>query len=72
MPIVLPLKRMSKTDKLRAMEALWADLSADDRGVAAPRWHYRVLERTERLVKAGKAKFLDWESAKKMILKKVS
>ena len=27
MPIVLPLQKMSRDEKLRAMEALWADLS---------------------------------------------
>lgn len=67
-----PLNQMSKADKLRAMEALWADLSSDDRGFVSPRWHGEVLEETERLVKSGKARFLDWESAKKMIRRKVS
>ena len=61
MPATLPLNRMSKADKLRAMESLWADLSADDKAFVSPRWHGEVLEETEKLVKSGKAKFLDWE-----------
>lgn len=72
MPITIPLKRMSKADKLRVMEAIWADLAADEQGFESPSWHATALKETEELVKTGRAKFLDWEEAKKVIRRKVS
>jgi hypothetical protein len=72
MPITLPLKKMTRNDKLRAMEAIWADLSRDESKVDAPAWHGEALQEAERLVKQGKAKFSDWEDAKKRIHRKAS
>jgi hypothetical protein len=59
---------MSREDKLRAMEALWADLSQDE--VDSPAWHGSVLRETEQLVHTGKAKFSDWQSARRRIQRK--
>jgi hypothetical protein len=70
MPIVLPLKKMTRDDKLRAMEAIWADLSQDESKVVSPAWHEEALQEAERLVKQGKAKFSNWEDAKKRIRRK--
>jgi hypothetical protein len=72
MPVVLPLQKMSRAEKLRAMEALWADLSKDDDRFESPLWHGHVLRETERAVKNGKAKFTDWEKAKKRIRRKAA
>ena len=67
MPVVLPLQKMSRDEKLRAMEALWADLSKDDDRFESPAWHARALREAERAMKNGEAKFSDWEEAKKRI-----
>jgi hypothetical protein len=72
MPVVLPLKKMSRDEKLRAMEALWADLSKDDDRFESPAWHAQALRESERAVKNGKAKFSDWEIAKKRIRRKAA
>ena len=72
MPITLPLKKMSRSDKLRAMEAIWADLSGDDAKVDSPAWHADALKETEWLVKSGKAKFMDWDEAKVLLRRKVA
>jgi Putative addiction module component len=64
MPIALPLKKMSRDEKLRAMEALWADLSQDEARFESPVWHDHALREAERAVKTGKARFSDWEEAK--------
>lgn len=66
MPITLPIKKMSKTDKLRAMEELWLDLSRGE-NIESPDWHFEALRATEEAVKAGKVKFTEWEQAKKAI-----
>ena len=72
MAVTLPLKRMSRRDKLRAMEALWEDLSRDEAEVASPDWHKTTLRETERLVRHGKAKFSDWEVAKRRLHRKAA
>ena len=64
MAVTLAIKRMSREDKLRAMEALWADLSRDEARIDSPGWHAGTLRETERLVRAGKAEFSDWRVAR--------
>ena len=63
----LELEKMTLEEKLRAMEALWADLSRREESIPVPKWHKDVLDERERLVKEGKARFIDWETAKKQI-----
>jgi len=70
MAVTLPLGRMSREDKLRAMEALWADLSRDEAETDSPGWHEATLRETEQLVREGKAKFSDWQSARRRIRRK--
>ena len=67
MAVTLRIERMSREDKLRAMEALWADLSQDEAEMESPGWHGAVLRETEQLVRKGKAKFSDWQSARRRI-----
>ena len=67
MAVTLPIGRMSREDKLRAMEALWADLTQDEAETESPGWHGAVLRETEQLVREGKAKFSDWQSARRRI-----
>ncbi len=70
MAVTLRIERMSREDKLRAMEALWADLSRDEAEMESPGWHGTVLRETEQLVREGKAKFSDWQSARRRIRRK--
>lgn len=72
MPTVLPLKKMSRPEKLRAMEALWIDLSQDDAAFKSPAWHEEALREAERAVAAGTAKFSDWDEAKKRLRRKAA
>jgi predicted nucleic-acid-binding protein len=64
MPLTLLLKKMSRDDKLRAMEAIWSDLSKDESKFKSPAWHADALQEAQRLFKAGKATFSDWDEAK--------
>lgn len=66
----LTISRMSKTEKLQAMEALWVDLSRDADSFESPTWHAKALAEAEALVKSGKARFLDWDAAKKQLAKR--
>ena len=42
MDVVLPLDRMTTAEKLRAMEALWADLTRNADDFESPAWHADV------------------------------
>lgn len=63
MSIDLPLERMTLADKLDAMETLWADISKQPTDLPSPAWHREILNERRRLVKEGKLKFLDWDTA---------
>jgi len=67
MAVTLPIGRMSREDKLRAMEALWADLSRNEREIESPVWHEQVLREREQRVRSGQESFIDWETAKQQL-----
>ena len=68
----LPLGKMSVTEKLQAMEAIWDDLCQDERRVTSPAWHGEVLAARAERVTGGKARFGAWEQAKRRIRRKVA
>lgn len=67
--ISLPLREMSRAEKLMALEALWEDLSRNEAELESPAWHQEELAATEERVKSGQEQFVDWESAKKALRK---
>jgi hypothetical protein len=72
MPVALPLQKMSRDEKLRAMEVLWADLCKDEDRFESPARHAQALREAERAMKEGNAKFSDWKEAKKQIRRKAA
>ena len=58
---------MTLEDKLHAMDALWDDLCRRKENVPVLQWHKDLLDERTRLVEQGKARFIDWETAKKRI-----
>jgi putative addiction module component (TIGR02574 family) len=68
----LPLSKLSVAQKLDLMEALWANLTRDEKKLKSPAWHETVLKDREEAYVAGKVAVSDWEQAKKRIKKKVS
>jgi putative addiction module component (TIGR02574 family) len=68
----LPISDLSLAQKLDLMEALWADLSRDDKNLESPAWHKEILEDRRKAFEAGKISASDWEEAKKRIRKRVS
>ena len=69
MPVSIELEigKMTLEEKLRAMETLWDELCRRDEDVPVPQWHKDLLNERERLIEQGKARFIDWETAKKRI-----
>ncbi len=68
----LDVRTLSKIEKLRLIETLWADLSLDDSGITSPKWHQDALLEAERLHAEGKAAFSDWSEVKDRIRATVS
>ena len=67
MATVLNVEQMTLEEKLRAMEALWENLSRREEDIPVPQWHKELLDEREALLKEAKAKFIDWETAKARI-----
>ena len=69
---VMQIDQMTLEEKLLAMEALWDDLCRREEGIPMLPWHKDLLEERERLIRDGKARFTDWETAKRRITRQTS
>ncbi|WP_151445160.1 addiction module protein [Halomonas lysinitropha] len=58
---------MSTREKLRAMEALWDDLTRDPESVPVPDWHREELEIRSARAEADGDAFSEWEAAKRRL-----
>ncbi len=72
MTLALPIKEMSRTEKLRAMDDLWHDLASAADEIDSPEWHDRQLRETAALVASGSATFADWAETKVRIRQQVA
>lgn len=65
---VLELKeevsRLSKAERLQAMEWLWASLSKEQQDIESPEWHGEVLAARQAKVDSGEAEFLTVDQLK--------
>ncbi len=59
--------KMSREEKLRAMEWLWDSLAEGEATADPPAWHAEVLAERRRLAESGGAKFVPWEEARKLL-----
>jgi hypothetical protein len=67
MHLAIPLQEMTATDKLQAIEEIWADLARESEDVPSPAWHGDVLRARERRIADGTARFLDITDAKQAV-----
>lgn len=63
------IKKLSTQGKLRLMEAIWDDLSDNEELMEFPERHKEILDKREKQIQSGEAKFIDWEDAKEQINK---
>lgn len=70
MNTVLDISGLTRTEKLRAMEELWEDLSRHETEYESPEWHGEVLRAREEDVTAGRDEFVPWEEAKRILREK--
>jgi len=67
----LPIKKMSRDEKLRAMEELWESLTQDgDSDYESPPWHENALRETAERYEAGQEQPIDWAAAKSELRKR--
>ncbi|MBX3347007.1 MAG: addiction module protein [Nitrospira sp.] len=72
MPFHLPLKEMTRREKLAAMESLWEDLARDPESIESPAWHKDLLDERRKRLAEGQSRCADWETAKANIRKTLS
>ena len=64
------MRQLSRSDKLKLMEALWEELSRSDKEFESPAWHAQELKETNQRLQEGKEQVLDWDDAKKKLRNK--
>ncbi|MEJ5207186.1 addiction module protein [Denitratimonas sp. CY0512] len=67
---MITIENLSRMEKLRMMEALWRDLSANANELASPAWHGEALQQAEAALAGGTARMVDWADAKEMLRKR--
>ena len=60
---------ISRLEKLRLMELLWADLSRVDNKLLSPAWHEDALNETAGRRARGEESLIDWADAKAKLLR---
>ena len=68
----LHLSELTLAQKLELMEAIWDDLTKNEKTLESPDWHETVLKDREKALTAGKATVSDWEEAKERIRRNLS
>lgn len=56
--------KLPRSEKLKLMETLWADLSRDEAELESPAWHAEALRETSERRARGEEKAMDWDDAK--------
>ena len=70
MPAILDLKQMSRPEKVRLMEEIWRDLSADEHELESPSWHGEIIAERTAKVEEGMGTFLTLAELKARLAKK--
>ena len=52
------VKKMTKVERLQAMEALWDSLLYEDGEVDPPKWHEEILKERKNKITSGEARFV--------------
>jgi hypothetical protein len=63
--------KMSREEKLLAMEWLWESLAKEEEEPDAPAWHGEVLAKRRRLAESGQERFVLWEEAEELLSREV-
>lgn len=64
---MLSIENLTRTEKLRMMEAIWDDLAHDPAALTSPEWHAQALKDAEHAHTENQAVFVPWDIAKKKL-----
>jgi putative addiction module component len=67
MGFLLPLNKMTISEKLATMELLWEDICRGSENIPPFSWHGQILKEREKLISQGKSVFSDLNDAKARI-----
>ena len=66
---ITEIERMSATERLQTMEALWDAMCHEAKEPESPGWHRDVLAERRRRIESGEAKFYTLQEAREKLLK---
>lgn len=66
--VVLPLDRMTIDEKLEFVYAVWDDIFRTSHDIPSPEWHGEYLQKMEKAIEDGSARFIDIDEAEKIIM----
>ena len=52
---VLSVKKISRIERLQAMEVLWNSILYEDGQIESPEWHNQILGERKSIISSGKA-----------------
>lgn len=52
------LKKLSKAERLQAMEALWDAMLHENGDMETPEWHENILAQRKQMIENGRAAFI--------------
>jgi len=52
------IRKMSRTERLATIEALWDSLVDEEAEIQSPDWHRDILEERKRRIEGGTAEFI--------------
>jgi len=61
---IADVKKLTRTERIQAMEALWDSLLHDNEEMETPKWHEIILEERKSIIAEGKAKFISLKDLK--------
>ena len=62
---IADINKMTKQEKLEAMESLWASLVQDASAADSPEWHTDILQKRKEKIARGEAEFISLDELKK-------
>lgn len=69
--VVIPLDKMTFSEKLEVIDAVWEDIRRHPEDIEWPTWHETYLKQLEEEIANGTAEFIDLETAEKILLEQV-
>lgn len=58
------IEKMSRVERLAAIEALWDSLLVDESQIESPDWHRGILDERRKKIENGQAEFISLEKLK--------